>query len=94
MCPRSGAVYDRIRVALSITEATCSSPWDTLMWSQTVSMAGKVQRIRLGSIPFSKGARYFGSNVSVLAIPPPIHSRITLSAVVLEIGLAAQISGG
>jgi hypothetical protein len=32
------------------------------------------------SIPFSKGAYAFGSKVSVCAMPPAIHNKITVSA--------------
>src|ERR1043166_1636287 len=58
-----------------------SKPSENLMLSTTVSMLGKVLAMRAVSIPFSNGANRFGSNVSVCAIPPPIHRMMRVSAV-------------
>ena len=73
-----------------MTRASFSSPSENLIESTEVSILGKVLAILAGSIPFSKGAKRFGSNVSVCAIPPPIHKTITVSAVGVIFASAAS----
>src|SRR5690554_5454396 len=51
------------------------------MPSKAVGTDLKVLSTRLESSPFSKGVYRLGSKVSVCAIPPAIHRRITVSAV-------------
>ena len=51
------------------------------MLSTAVSIVGNVLKTWFEFIPFSNGANRLGSNVSVCAIPPAIHSRMTVSAV-------------
>src|ERR1044071_1450773 len=52
------------------------------MPSSDVGNDGNVLSTLLLLIPFSNGVYFFGSNVSVCAIPPAIQSNITVSAVV------------
>src|SRR4051812_12280417 len=59
------------------------------MSSTAVSMLGNVERTPFGSIPLSYAVNFFGSNVSVCAIPPAIQSTITVSAVGLIFGSAS-----
>jgi hypothetical protein len=40
----------------------------------------KVLNTLLAFIPFSNGVNFLGSKVSVCAMPPAIHSRMTVSA--------------
>src|SRR5678815_523763 len=49
-------------------------------------MLGNVLNSSLGDIPFVKGVCPLGSNVSVCAMPPPIQSTMTVSAVGLIFG--------
>src|SRR5688500_17696633 len=51
------------------------------MLSTTVSIEGKVDSTLFGESPTSKGVYFFGSNVSVCAMPPAIQRTMTLSAV-------------
>ena len=55
--------------------------FENLIPSTAVSICGNVLSTEFGSIPFSKGAVRLGSNVSVAAIPPAIHSTMTEFAV-------------
>src|SRR5687768_13205477 len=55
-------------------------------------MEGKVLRTSLDSIPLRKGVYFFGSKVSVCAIPPAIKSRITESAVEGKVGVPQEES--
>src|SRR6266700_7340822 len=80
MNPRSPAVYERISVPRSITFASLSSPSLNLIPSTTVSMEGNVERTAFDSSPFSNAVYFFGSNVSVCAMPPAIQRMITASA--------------
>src|SRR5882672_5125010 len=57
------------------------NPSENRMPSSAVGREGKVLSTRLASMPFSKGAYRLGSKVSVCAIPPATHSRMTESAV-------------
>ena len=70
-----------INVPRSITLAIFSNPSENRTPSTAVGMLGKVESTPFGSMPFSKGAYRFGSNVSVCAMPPAIQSTITVSAV-------------
>ena len=73
-------------VPLSITLPISCNPSENEIPSRTVGTLGKVERTRFPSIPFSKGVYFLGSNVSVCAMPPAIHSNITVSAVLVSIG--------
>ena len=84
MKPRSGARNVLMSAPRSITRATRSSPWEILMWSTAVSMAGNVLNMRSVRTPGSNGVYRFGSQVSVCAIPPAIHNTMTASAVASE----------
>ena len=55
MLPRSGCTALRMSVPRSITCAMFSSPWQILMPSTLVLIAGKVLSIRFTSRPFSNG---------------------------------------
>ena len=46
----------------------------------------KVLSTSFACIPLVKGVNFLGSKVSVCAIPPPIHNRITVSAVEVNLG--------
>ena len=92
MNPRSAPWNVRINEPRSITLATRSSPWEILILSTTVSIAGKVLSTRSVRTPGSNGVYRFGSNVSVCAMPPAIHSTMMESAVAS--GPAARTSCG
>ena len=81
--PRSPAVYERISVARSITFAMFSRPCEILMLSTAVSIAGNVQSTRFGFEPFSNGVYAWVERLRA-AMPPPIHSTMTVSAVAGE----------
>jgi hypothetical protein len=51
-----------------------------------------VLKTLFASIPFSKGVYFFGSNVSVCAMPPAIHRSITVSAFDLILFLLHELS--
>ena len=53
MLPRSAWKWERIRVALSITPAMFSRPWQILILSTAVSIAGKVLMIFSTGVPTS-----------------------------------------
>src|SRR5947207_1742165 len=61
------------------------------MLSTAVSIVGKVLTTSLGGIPLVNGVYSLGSNVSVCAIPPPIHRTITVSAVAVRFGVPASV---
>src|SRR5690606_20264858 len=58
-----------------------SRPSEKLIPSRTVGTDLNVLNTRFESSPFSNGVYRFGSKVSVWAIPPAIHNRMTVSAV-------------
>ena len=65
-----------------------------LMSSTAVSMAGNVLSTCSIRTPFSNGVYFFGSKVSVCAIPPAIQSTMTASAVAREGGVCPLTSTG
>ena len=81
MNPRSAATDERTSVPRSMTLAMRSRPWDSLMLSTFVSIDGNVLRTPFDSTPGVKGVYFFGSKVSVCAIPPAIQRTMTVSAV-------------
>src|SRR5438045_1178509 len=93
MNPRSAAQYDRINVARSITRAIFSSPCDNLILSTTESIVGNVDNTAFDSSPGRNSVNFFGSNVSVCAIPPAIQRTITASAVGFGFAPGPYISG-
>src|SRR5689334_11715164 len=62
------------------------------MPSSEVGNDGNVLSTALLLIPFSKGVYFFGSNVSVCAMPPAIHNNITVSADVAGFFLPVVLS--
>ena len=64
-----------------MTRARRSSPCVNFMWSTAVSIVGKVLSTWSTFTPGANGVYFFGSNVSVCAMPPAIQSTITASAV-------------
>ena len=56
------------------------------MPSSAVGADLKVLSTSLAFMPLVKGVNFLGSNVSVWAIPPPIQSKITVSAVAVILG--------
>src|SRR5690606_16951903 len=76
-------MYERIRVPLSIMAAIDSKPSENSIPSNAVGIDLNVLKTLLESSPFSYGVYRFGSKVSVCAIPPAIHKRITESAVLV-----------
>src|SRR5438105_9651288 len=62
------------------------------MLSTTVSICGKVLRTWSGLRPRSKAVYFFGSKVSVWAMPPAIHNTITVSAVGLIFSSGSAVS--
>src|SRR5687768_12921933 len=92
MWPRSAATYDRMIVPRFITLPIDCSPSENETPSSAVGCALKVLSTELACIPFSKGVYFFGSKVSVCAIPPAIHSRITVSAFDFIFGFAQELT--
>ena len=64
-----------------MTSATFSSPSLMLMLSTAVRIDGNVLITFSTGVPVMNGWYRFGSQVSGAPIPPPIHSRMQLSAV-------------
>src|SRR5690606_7216639 len=69
-----------------------SSPCEKCTPSIDVGIDGNVLNTVFASIPFSKGVYRLGSNVSVWAMPPAIHNRITVSALDFIAGLLQELS--
>jgi hypothetical protein len=69
-----------------------SSPSEKLIPSSEVGDDLKVLSTEFASIPFSNGVYFFGSNVSVCAMPPAIQRRITVSAVDLIFGFEQDVT--
>src|SRR5262245_26630174 len=93
MYPRSGAWKVLMIAPRSMTRATRSRPCEILMWSTAVSMAGNVLSTCSVRTPGSNGVYFFGSHVSVCAIPPAIQSTTTESAVAFETRPCCACSG-
>src|SRR5690606_16383891 len=70
----------------------CWSPSEKLTPSRDVGCDLKVVSTEVAAMPASKGVYFFGSKVSVCAMPPAIHKRITLSAVDLILGFEQEVS--
>src|ERR1700728_1352561 len=73
--------------------ATRSSPCEIWILSTDVRIAGNVLSTSAVGTPGLNGVYFFGSHVSVCAIPPAIHSTIVESAVATGAAAARTSSG-
>ena len=79
-------------VPMFITLPMDPKPSEKLTPSNDVGTDLDVLSTLLDSMPFSKGVYFLGSKVSVCAIPPAIHKRITVSAFDLILLLLQELN--